>query len=103
MGGRAVRSADGGGQRFELLERGDQLAGHSQARCRWELGAAGAERQATGDVQQLVAQPLRFGVGQHAVEQQRLGPDDQVVASITIWSLTWLRANSWSVKIAWKR
>ena len=37
------------------------------------------EREPGGDVQQSVAQPFRLGFGELAVEQQRLGPDDQVV------------------------
>jgi hypothetical protein len=44
-----------------------------------EPRAAAGEREAAGDVQQLVAQPLGLGCGQLAVCQQRLCPDDQVV------------------------
>ena len=44
-----------------------------------QLAAAAVEREPGGDVQQPVAQPLGLGLGELAVEQQRLGPDDQVV------------------------
>jgi hypothetical protein len=37
------------------------------------------EREPRGDVKHSVAQSLRFGLAELAVEQQRLGPDDQVV------------------------
>ena len=44
-----------------------------------ELGAPAREREPPSDVQQLVAQPLGLGLGQLPIEQQRLGPDNQVV------------------------
>ncbi len=40
---------------------------------------AGVEGKASGDMQQPVAQALRFGFDKLAGEQQPLGPDDQVV------------------------
>ena len=54
-------------------------AAHGQSCCEAELGAPSVEREPAGDVQQPVAQPLGLGFGELAVEQQRLGPDDQVV------------------------
>ena len=44
-----------------------------------QLRAATGEREPARDVQQPVAQPLGFGPGQFPVEEQRLGPNDQVV------------------------
>jgi len=41
--------------------------------------ATAGEREPGGDVQESVAQPLWLGFLKLAVEQQRLGPDDQVV------------------------
>ena len=42
-------------------------------------GAPSGEREPASDVQQPVAQPLGLGFGQLAVEDECLGPDDQVV------------------------
>ena len=61
------------------MECGEQLCGPWPVVLEAELGAAAVEREPSGDVQQPVAQPLGFGFGELAVEQQRLGPDDQVV------------------------
>jgi hypothetical protein len=44
-----------------------------------DLSTAAVERESGGDVQQLVAQPFRFGFGELAVDYECLGPDDQVV------------------------
>ena len=44
-----------------------------------ELGATAGEREPASDVQQPVAKPLGLGLGQLPVEDERLGPDDQVV------------------------
>jgi hypothetical protein len=44
-----------------------------------EPRAPSGERQSAGDVEKPVAQSFRFGFGELAVQQQRLGPDDQVV------------------------
>ena len=44
-----------------------------------ELASSSVEREPSGDVQQSVAQPFGLGFGELAVEQQRLGPDEQVV------------------------
>ena len=52
---------------------------HGQSCWRSQLCAAAVERESGGDVQQSVAQPFGLGLGELAVEQQRLGPDDQVV------------------------
>jgi hypothetical protein len=44
-----------------------------------KLAAAARECEPAGDVQQPVAQPLRPGLGELPVEDERLGPDEQVV------------------------
>lgn len=69
-----TRRAGSGGrccERFELFERGEEIGGPGPAVVEAQFGAAA--------VQQPVAQPFGFGVGEVAVEHQRLGPDDQVV------------------------
>jgi len=72
-------SAGGGGELFELGERGSELWGLRPRVLQAQLRAAAVERESGGDVQQLVAQSFRFGSGEIAVEQERLGPDEQVV------------------------
>jgi hypothetical protein len=52
---------------------------HGHVCCRWSLPRRPGEREPGGDVKQPVAQPLGLGLGQLAVEDERLGPDDQVV------------------------
>src|SRR4051812_19636889 len=69
----------GGGEGFELLERGEQLCRPWPVVLEAQLAAAAVECEPTGDVQQPVAQPFGLGLGELAVEQQRLGPDDQIV------------------------
>ena len=76
---RLVLSAGGGGERFEPLEGGEQRLGPRPVVLQAQLRASAVKCEAAGDVQQPVAQPLRLGLGKLAVEQQRLGPDDQVV------------------------
>ena len=44
-----------------------------------ELGAPSGEREPPSDMQHPVPQPLGLGLGQFPVEDERLGPDDQVV------------------------
>lgn len=44
-----------------------------------QAGTASGEREAGGEVQQLVAQAFRVGVCELTVEAERLGPDEQVV------------------------
>ena len=44
-----------------------------------KLRLAAVEPEPAGDVQQPVMQPLRLGLGQLAIEKQRLGPDDQIM------------------------
>src|SRR3954468_13480754 len=77
--GRWVRSAAGGGEGLELLERGEQLCGPWPVVLEAQLAAPAVECEPTGDVQQPVAQPFGLGLRELAVEQQRLGPDDQIV------------------------
>src|SRR5436309_2553849 len=72
-------SAGGGHERLEFLERDEELGRPGPGVLEVELGAAAGERESTGDVQQLVAQSLGFGLGEVAVEKERLSPDDQVV------------------------
>jgi hypothetical protein len=73
------RSAGGGWEGFEPPEGGGELFGPGPGALQVELRLAAVERQAAGDVKQSVAQSFRFGLGELAFEQQRLGPDDQVV------------------------
>ena len=40
---------------------------------------ASGEREPGGDLRQSLAQPLRFSVGELAIERKCLGPDDQIV------------------------
>src|SRR4051812_34332795 len=77
--GRWGRSAAGGGEGLEFLERGEQLCGPWPVVLEAQLAAPAVECEPTGDVQQPVAQPFGLGLGELAVEQQRLGPDDQIV------------------------
>jgi hypothetical protein len=76
---RGLVLAGGGGERLELLERGLERFGSWPGCGEVELAAPAGEREPGADVQQLVAQPFRFGFGELAVEYERLGPDDQVV------------------------
>ncbi len=77
--GGLVRSAGGGGERFELVEGGEQLLGPRPVVLQTQLRVTAVKCESVGDVQQPEAQPLGLGVGELAVEQQRLGPDEQVV------------------------
>jgi hypothetical protein len=77
----AVGSARGGWERFERLERGDELVGPG---ARWLVGAAllgGRGRRAGRRRGGPVADAFGFGVREFAVECERLGPDDQSCAS----------------------
>src|SRR3954451_24950640 len=51
-------SAGGGGERFELAEGGEQLAGPGPAALEVQLGAAAVEGEPCRDVEQPVAQSL---------------------------------------------
>ena len=77
--GRWRVSAGGGWERFEPLERCLELCDPGPRVLQVEPAASSGEREPPGDVQQPVAQALGFGFGQLAVEDERLGPDDQVV------------------------
>ena len=63
------RSAGEGWEGFQLGEGGCELGRPRPGVLEVELGAAAVEREPAGDVQQAVAQPLRFGVLKLAVEQ----------------------------------
>ena len=76
---RPARSAGRGGQRVEFLERGFERVGPGPAGREVQFRLAGMEREPGSDVQQLVAQPFRFGFREFVVEQECLGPDDQVM------------------------
>ena len=54
-------------------------AAQGQSCWRRSVPRRAEEREPPGDVQQPVAQPFGLGLGELAVEQQRLGPDEQVV------------------------
>lgn len=80
VGAVSERSAAAGGcERLELLERGEQVAGPGPGVLEVQLGFAAVEREAAGDVQELVAQPLGIGLRELSGQQQCLGPDEQVV------------------------
>jgi hypothetical protein len=72
-----VGSAGGSGQGGESLERGSEVEGPWPLFGDAEPGRAGGPG---GDVQQSVAQLLRFGGGEVAVQEQKLGPGEQVDA-----------------------
>jgi hypothetical protein len=73
--GSAGRRGDG----LEFLKRREQLARPGPCALEMQLCLAAVEREAAGDVQQPVAQRLRFSGGELALKTERLGPDDQVV------------------------
>ena len=77
--GRRLLSACCGWELFELLEGGNERVGPRPVVLQAEFGAASGEREPGGDVQEPVADSLRLGRRQFAVERERLGPDDQVV------------------------
>jgi hypothetical protein len=77
--GRRCVSAAGGWQRLEFLEGCEQFADPGPCVLEVELGASAGEREAAGDVEELVAQALGLGLGELVVEHEGLGPDDQVV------------------------
>jgi hypothetical protein len=79
VGWPARRSAGGGWERVEPRERGGQVRHPWPIALKVQLGAACGECEPARDVQQAVAQTLGLGRGELAVEQQRLGPGDQVV------------------------
>ena len=66
--GRRCVSAAGGWQRLEFLEGCEQLADPGPCVLEVELGASAGEREAAGDVEELVAQSLRLGLREVAVE-----------------------------------
>jgi hypothetical protein len=72
-----VGSAGGSGQGGESPERGSEVEGPWPLFGDAEPGRAGGPG---GDVQQSVAQLLRFGGGEVAVQEQKLGPGEQVDA-----------------------
>ena len=79
----SVKSAGAGsgwrGERFERGECGGEVGGPGPGALQAQAGAAGVERETTGDVQEPVAQAFGFGPVELAGEQQALGPGDQVV------------------------
>jgi hypothetical protein len=64
---------------LEALERGGEFPGPGPGRLDAERGGAGVECEAGSDVEQSVPQPLGFGFGEVAGQEEALGPDDQVV------------------------
>ena len=75
----AGRSAREGCESFQLGERGCKLGRPRPGVLEVEPRAAAVECQPAGDVHEPVAKALGLGFGKLAVEQQCLGPDDQVV------------------------
>lgn len=78
IGARAGRSAVGR-QRVESLERGEQRGGPGPVVLEMQRGAPGVARQARGDVQDAVAQPLGLSDRVLTLQAGVLGPDGQVV------------------------
>lgn len=76
-------SACGDGQGVESSERGSGLLGPGPALLDPDPDAALTSGDPGSDVQQPVAQRLRFGFREGAVEDEVLGPGEQVDASIT--------------------
>jgi hypothetical protein len=72
-------SAGGGWECFELRERGRELAGPQPVVLEAQAGAAAVEREPAGDVQQPYRSRLGSAFEERALEQQRLGPGEQVV------------------------
>src|SRR5512134_1569380 len=60
-------------------ERGLQLPGPAPGALQSQPAAASVAGDAAGDVQQPVAQRLRFGAGERAAERQPLQPCEQVL------------------------
>jgi hypothetical protein len=60
-------------------KRGGELVGPRPRGREMQGRGAGVKGEAGGDVQQLVAPALGFGLGELAGQEQSLGPDDQVV------------------------
>jgi len=91
------RGAGSGGawcERFQFLERGEELLGPGPGVLEVELRAASGEREPSGDVQQLVAQSFRFGFGELAFERECLVQTIRSCASITISIHTSFSANA---------
>src|ERR1039457_3533000 len=78
-GRRPAVSAGRGLERLVFLERGVELGCPGPGVLEVWLGAPAGEREPAATVQQPVAQPLGFGLGEFAVEDERLGPDSPVV------------------------
>src|SRR4051794_38553830 len=70
--GCAARSAGGGGERFELVEGGEQLGGPWPVVLEAQLAASSVDREPCGDVQQSVAQP--FGLGRWRARRRAAAP-----------------------------
>src|SRR3954454_24218871 len=64
--------------RGEASERGGELGCPGPAGVNLDPGLALAANDPAGGVQQLVAQLLDLNLGEHAVEEDGLGPGDQV-------------------------
>src|ERR1019366_9280022 len=79
VGTSAAVSAGRGRERLELLGRGEELGRPRPGVLKVELRTAAREREPASDVQQPVTHALGFGSGKLAVEDERLGPDEQVV------------------------
>src|SRR5512132_2211383 len=77
---RWVGSAGGSWQRVEAVVRDGEFPGPGPALSDAQVGPAGGADDAGGDVEEPVAQLLRFGPGVFAVEEQRSGPGEQVDA-----------------------
>lgn len=77
--GAASESAGGFGQRVEAGERVGEVGRPGPGCLEAQVGAAGVEGQARGDVQQAVAQALGLGAREVAGQQEGLRPGEQVV------------------------
>jgi hypothetical protein len=73
-----MRSACRNGQGVEPGERGREVDRPGSGLLDPSEGAALTSGDPSGDVEQAVAQGLRFGLGEMAVEEKVLGPSHQV-------------------------
>jgi hypothetical protein len=75
LGGDRFRASAGGRcERPQTRERCDELSGPRPVGLDTQVGLAGVEGEAGGDVEQPIAKAFGFGEGEIAGEQQLLGP-----------------------------
>ena len=65
----------------DAVERGDEVGGPGPGGGEPAGGSSAGAGDAGGGVEQAVAEPFRFGVGEVAVEGEQPGPGEQVVGA----------------------